>query len=532
MNKLAILIGFVLWMKASLYTQPYPPFQVTVFDSADTGYYFLCPIRVGPNPGGIGSTHIILDKTGHVIYFRKFPPDVNSGDFKLHPNGLMSFSVQGRFFFMDSTFTVVDSAFCQNGVFQDGHDVQLFSNGHFLLLGFENIPMNLSAYPWFGNNGSPGSANALVRSGVVQELDSAKNVVFEWHAADHYDFADVDERYLNNPFNVDWTHFNAVEADDDGNILVSVRHFNEITKINRADGSVMWRLGGKKNQFAFFNDPAQFVAQHDGRRIENGNLTLFDNGRNGQPLHPASAKEYRLDEQALTATLEWKYTESPNAFSRALGNAQRLADGNTLINYGLLTNANLVFNVVDPAGNKVFEISFDDSLTSYRSFHYPAIPWQLNRPEITCLKVGSTFFLDAGGGHDSYLWSNGETSQTIQVNDPGTYFVYVPRGKGFVSSEIFIVEDVFNPCNPVSTPEPEVQPYQLHPNPASDRVTLRLPGTAATETTIEMTDIMGRKLIPEIISGSENEITFDISHVAPGIYIIFSGGYAFRLIKP
>ena len=109
----------------------------------------------------------------------------------------------------------------------------------------------------------------------MQEQDANKNVVFEWHSKDYFNFTEVDTMRLLNPANVDWTHFNAVELDDDGNILVSVRHFNEITKVNRSTGAVMWRLGGKMNQFTFTNDSTQFIGQHDIRRIANGNITIL-----------------------------------------------------------------------------------------------------------------------------------------------------------------------------------------------------------------------------------------------------------------
>lgn len=532
MGKILLLAFFSLASVCQLSAQLYPPFEAKIFDSTSTGYYFLSPIKV-PNPGGaFRGTHLILDKNGHVVYYRRLPQGVTSSDFKLQPNGWISYSIGARFFFMDSTFTVVDSAFCQNGILPDGHDVQVLPNGNYLLLGLENVPMDLSAYAFFGpNNNNPGSPNAIVRSGVVQELDPAKNVVFEWRAIDHYDFGDVDESFLGSPLIVDWTHYNSVELDKDGNILVSSRHFNEITKISRTDGSIIWRLGGKANQFNFLNDSAQFLAQHDARRIANDNLTLFDNGLNKQPPHPAAAKEYKLDETALTAELVWSYVENPASYSPAMGGTQRLDNGHTLVNYGIFPDANLVFNVVDSAGNKVFEIAFDDSLISYRSFHYPDLPWQLERPKITCFKNGNEFFLEAESGHASYRWSNGSTAQTIPVSAAGTYFVFVPKGLGFVSSEPFVVENAANPCGVSSSEEPDFQQsFSIFPNPAQDVITLRFADEIPSKGIVEIADLLGRKLISGNVLIGEN-LTLDISSLPRGVFTLQFNGQSAKLIK-
>ncbi|GIT32243.1 MAG: hypothetical protein Ct9H300mP2_3220 [Candidatus Neomarinimicrobiota bacterium] len=43
---------------------------------------------------------------------------------------------------------------------------------------------------------------------------------------------------------IDYVHANAIELDNDGNILLSCRHMDEITKINHQTGEIIWRLGG------------------------------------------------------------------------------------------------------------------------------------------------------------------------------------------------------------------------------------------------------------------------------------------------
>jgi gliding motility-associated-like protein len=43
---------------------------------------------------------------------------------------------------------------------------------------------------------------------------------------------------------------------------------------------------------------------------------------------------------------------------------------------------------------------------------------------------GESTFLDAGAGYDTYLWSNGQVSEVILVNSPGTYGVTVTNNSG------------------------------------------------------------------------------------------------------
>ena len=86
------------------------------------------------------------------------------------------------------------------------------------------------------------------------------------------------------------------------NLIISTRNFNEITKINRHTGEIIWRLGVERNQFQFINDNRGFGRQHDASVLSNGNLALFDNGHFLIPQY-SSYVEYEIDEQNFTATL-------------------------------------------------------------------------------------------------------------------------------------------------------------------------------------------------------------------------------------
>lgn len=521
-----LLICILLLSNLNLKAQNYPGFTAQVFDSTSSGYYFTSVNKFGS--ATYPQTQFILDGKGNVVYYNS----VFSSDYKIQDNGMISYSNASKFYLLDSTFMKHDSVRCKNGIQHDGHDLQILPNGHYLLLGMENVTMDLSAYNLFLGNGSPGSTTATVKAGVIQEQDANKQVVFEWHAKDHFSFADVDVARLFGPANVDWTHCNAVELDTDGNLLLSSRHFNEITKINRSTGAVMWRMGGNANQFTFINDSLKFAGQHDIRRLPNGHISLFDNGKNGL-AHPAAAKEYQLDEQNLTATLVWSYVNNPLTNSTAMGNAQRLANGNTLIDYGNVVDGDVVFNVVKPSGAKVFELRFDDSLAAYRSFAYSTLPWNLNRPVISCVQNGSNYFLDAGSGYSGYTWNTGATTQQIQVNDTGKYWVFVPKGVGgFISSEAVTVSNLANPCGTLAglaKIEP-MHPFELLPNPVKDKFTIHFNNTADLGDKFFIYNSNG-----DCVDTKQNnlaqELNLDVSSYKPGVYCVRYKEFSKKWIK-
>lgn len=78
---------------------------------------------------------------------------------------------------------------------------------------------------------------------IIQELDQSKNVVFQWRSWDHFRITDATHEDLTAAL-VDYVHANALEVDNDGNILLSSRHLDEITKIDRQTGNIIWRLDG------------------------------------------------------------------------------------------------------------------------------------------------------------------------------------------------------------------------------------------------------------------------------------------------
>ena len=512
--------------------QNFPPLDIAIFDSASSnGYYFIVPYT-NNDPYTYDHPQLILDRFGRVIYSRVFDNLATSvsttSDFKVHDNGLMSYFSRywGQFYFMDSTFTVIDSLGSVNGFAIDSHDLLTFPDGHFMLIAKESRFMDISAYSWFGPNGNlPGGSNAEVIGVVIQEFDENKDLVWEWKAHDHFEFDDVDSVWLKGPNKVDWTHSNAIEVDADGNVLLSSRHFNEITKIDRQTDAIIWRMGGKENQFTFTNDTLWFNGQHDIRRISNGNITLFDNGRYHDPPL-ARALEYSLDETNLIATLEWEYFYDSAVDSRSLGNFQTLPNDNRLIDFGTVPNGFPWMVLVKPDKSKILEISIAGSYQSYRAYNYFTLPWSLEQPIVDCYKDGDTYYLEAEQGHSEYLWSTGATSPSIPVTTTGQYWVSVPHGVGFVRSRYIEVIDLLNPCLYLNT-EGQIAPgsitLQCVPNPISSTATITFNLPIRLQASLCMTDMRGKEVFCSPSTSYEygsHNVSLNVNGFSKGIYIL------------
>jgi hypothetical protein len=213
-----------------------------------------------------------------------------------------------------------------------------------------------------------GHPQASVIGLIIQEIDVNSNVVFQWRSWDHFAITDATHENLTDSI-VDYVHGNAIELDNDGNLMISSRSMDEVTKISRTTGNIIWRLGGKNNQFVFVNDTSKFSHQHAIRRIPNGNITLYDNGNYHTPQE-SRAIEYSIDEVNKRVTLVWQYKNSPPVFGAWGGFMQRLANGNSLISWG---GTSPTVTEVDPSGTIVFEGSYPFPHFTYRGFKYE---WQ------------------------------------------------------------------------------------------------------------------------------------------------------------
>jgi hypothetical protein len=127
----------------------------------------------------------------------------------------------------------------------------------------------------------------------------------------------------------EWTHGNGIAELPDGDILLSFRNISTVVRINRLSGEIVWKLGAPP-----------LAGQHAPEPLPNGNILLFDNGpfRVDTGAQPFSRI---LEVNPRTREIVWQYQDGTGPgsnhffFSSRVSNAQRLPNGNTLINEGL-----------------------------------------------------------------------------------------------------------------------------------------------------------------------------------------------------
>jgi len=336
----------------------FPAISSNVYSTPTPGLLFLSNVSFGPPTTNY---LMILDDSGTPIFSRRM--NGPCFDFKRQPNGLMTYYdvSGGHFYAMDASFAIVDSFSCDNG-YTDLHELHLLPNGNTLIMSYDPETVDMSQVVPGGNPA------ATVTGLIIQELDGQKNKIFEWRSWDHFQITDATHEDLTASA-IDYVHGNSLELDGDGNLLVSCRHMDEVTKINLQTGAVMWRWGGKNNQFTFLDDTLEFSHQHAVRRLANGHITLWDNGNYHAPNF-SRAVEYEMDENALTARRVWEYRGSPDVYGFAMGYVQRLSNGNTLIGVGA-GKPDII--EVAPDGSKVMDMTLPPGIFTYRVYRYD---WQ------------------------------------------------------------------------------------------------------------------------------------------------------------
>ncbi|MDH3987722.1 MAG: aryl-sulfate sulfotransferase [Gammaproteobacteria bacterium] len=235
-----------------------------------------------------------------------------------------------------------------------------------------------------------------VRHHIIQEFDSTKpnyGVV-----ADHPELWDINKfvpSFVAGGISADWAHFNAIDYNPElDQILLSSNFHGEFyvidhsaTPYEAADhkggrygkgGDILYRWGNPANYNRGTQEERELWGQHDVQWIRDGlngagNILIFNNGGPDRPWStvieiepPMNADgSYVLNDGEAYGPTEkvWLYDPEPpeRFFSFFVSGAQRLPNGNTLVNHG--------------AGAKVREVTADGEIVwEYRYTDYDVPP--------------------------------------------------------------------------------------------------------------------------------------------------------------
>ena len=278
------------------------------------------------------------DNDGHLLYYRYEPrsiKDVNdvSGwwDFKKHQgdDGKTYYSYHannpdfadrvmmgydpGKRVILDEHYQVVKTIGLlpsRNGVVTaeeplDGHDFYFFNPDHYIV----------SAYVVRDKWGQ------YLYASYLQEVDHDK-VVFDWWSTDHKNLKTWMDPFFG--LERDYIHFNSMQVLADNSLLCSLRHLSSVVKIDRANdtGDILWRIDGTS-----LDDAQNFSGQHNATLLDDGTLTLFDNG-NGH--NPPVTRLLRLTVDPATGEVKGGGNILPDSypsyFTQACGSFAKLGD--------------------------------------------------------------------------------------------------------------------------------------------------------------------------------------------------------------
>jgi len=355
---------------SSLYTLSGPGGQ-------DTGEIFL---SINSNSSTTGNL-LILDQKGYIIKEKAL--DSRADDFqKWVINGQTRYSYllvdgtdttggpateEGYDVICDSNLTELSRAkFLSPGNVDnpnndklDVHDFILLGDNHYMAISAqEESPTNIpdSLHP---------AKNVKVTACLIQEVNNGQ-VVFQWDGTNYpelYSSSVENNNFSDSVDRLDYMHMNSLCIDSsDNNIIVSFRNLNEIIKINRVTGDIMWRLGGPYSDFPLTANEL-FLRQHYARLIDNDSTLIFvDNGQ--ITLRPYSRiLEFQLDQSAKQITGFSAYNISDN-FIQYAGSVKK-ANGNYFIGGG---SANYALQV-NYTTNQVY-LRLNQLYSSYRALKY------------------------------------------------------------------------------------------------------------------------------------------------------------------
>lgn len=284
-----------------------------------------------PFPTGATPGLMILDTLGELVWFKPLPEkDRMPFNFRVQHYGgrpvLTWFegtvhgghATDGRYVLADSSYrTVAEVTATEHPC--DLHEFIITPEGTALHTAYEPGVITAEGVP--------------VIVGHAQEVDIATNeLLFDWPC---YPAVAPELSYLE-PYG-DYFHINSIDLwpGRKRHLLVSSRNTCAVYLVDRRTKRVIWRLGGKRSNFAFGPD-ADFYFQHDARPLPDGSgVSLFDDASQPCPERASSGKVLMFEPRSGIVKLVHQYLHTDRRIDTpSQGNLQRVAGGGHVVGWG------------------------------------------------------------------------------------------------------------------------------------------------------------------------------------------------------
>ncbi|KAI1322490.1 ASST-domain-containing protein [Xylariaceae sp. FL0255] len=280
------------------------------------------------------------------------------------------------------------------------------------------------------------------------------------HNKTHVPFTNFTANYLWDPW-----HINSVDENSDGNYLVSFRHLDTIMLIAGDDGRVLWRFGGKHDDY-IHEGGFKFSRQHHARYIshtpERDVISFMDNASGEQLIdfQPPSnnysrgliVELLRPRDQPKRARILHEYKRPDRKLADRRGSLQRLTNGNVLMAWtdaGYISEHTADDQVVMEA--KFYNETRLGIYRAYKSTNWVGHPKQ--PPDVRAFGYGASgsqnsmtaIYVSWNGATEHRIWkfySNGEfLGQTNRTGFETTFVTDKPTG--LVRAEAFDANGVY-----------------------------------------------------------------------------------------
>ncbi len=278
---------------------------------------------------------------------------------------------QGEDLVMNSNYQTVARVAGGNGLQADLHDFQIAPGDIAYITAYNPVRCDLTSVK--------GARDGAIDDAAIQEIDMKTGLVrWEWHSLDHIGASESEVETPNGSSPWDYLHLNSIDVEPDGDVLVSGRSTWAGYQLQAGTGRILWRLGGNRSSFKM-GPGTRMAWQHDGRMLGDGQVTFFDDGAN-PPIHRQSrAVRIALNLKTGEARLVASFTHpNPPLLAASQGNAQTLADGNTVVGYGGVP----AISEYAPDGSLLFDAHQPFDTSFYRALRFPWSGQPLSPPAV------------------------------------------------------------------------------------------------------------------------------------------------------